>query len=402
MRNVILTVFLTSVSPALAQQFVVDGNGGPSAHFTDITAAVAAVPDGSTLLVRAGVYAPVLIANKAITILCDAGVSANSGPSNGPFLEVRDTQPHAPVAVFNLHRAVPQFTSSVGGISIRNATGPVTIDGSGQVYAMPEAKVALTIQDATQVSIRRIQLTGSPGVRVENAQVVFESCDLRGRWGATTFFASPAQLGILAIDSELQLVHSSASGGNGSTTTFPFFLFTPPESAVQLTNSQLRMTGDASHELRGGNDPQTGIHIASLSGSGNATARIAPAITIVGPVAASVAVATPQMPSLRSAPTAPGQALSVERGSTTGSVSILALSVRSLGVLSIGQDPLWLDPISYVVVDIAVTPANGMVPFAFTVPNEPLLRGFQVVWQGVDLRPGSNLALSNPSPSFVR
>jgi hypothetical protein len=36
------------------------------------------------------------------------------------------------------------------------------------------------------------------------------------------------------------------------------------------------------------------------------------------------------------------------------------------------------------------------------VPNNPLLRGFEFVWQSADLDGTGLLAVSNPSPSFVR
>lgn len=400
MRSYHLALVFSLCTPVFAQQFVVDPNGGPGT-FTEISAAVAAVPDGSTLIVHAGIYAPVLVANKGVTILCDPGVTAHSASSNGPFLEIRDTLPNQVVTVFNLHRAVPQFSSQSGGMSITNVAGPVTVDGLGVSYNMPVLQPAVTIQDATQVAIRRITVSSFPAVRVENAHVVFESCALHGRDGTTALFVQPAGPGILAIDSDIQLVDTSASGGDGSQSTFPF-LFTPPEAAIVLTASSLRMTGNAVHELRGGNHSFSGPATNSVIGSGAATARIEPTVTIIGPVDTSVAATYPNLLSVRSTPTAPGQPFTVERRGIPGNLSILGLSVRSPTVLGVGPETLWLDTISYVLGDISATPTSGMLTFAFTVPNEPLLRGFQVVWQSVELDATGNLLLSNPSPSFVR
>lgn len=58
-----------------AQSFVVDAANGPGAVFTSLVAAVAAVPDGAVLLVRAGAYAPFTIDDKSLTILADPAVT---------------------------------------------------------------------------------------------------------------------------------------------------------------------------------------------------------------------------------------------------------------------------------------------------------------------------------------
>lgn len=63
-----------SLSCALsAQTFVVDAAGGPGSNFTDIAAAVAAVPDGATLLVRPGSHGGFAIAGKGIALLAQPG-----------------------------------------------------------------------------------------------------------------------------------------------------------------------------------------------------------------------------------------------------------------------------------------------------------------------------------------
>ncbi|MCA8976080.1 MAG: hypothetical protein KDC98_15265 [Planctomycetes bacterium] len=61
----------------LAQTFVVDINNGPGTSFTTIDAAVAAVPGGSTLIVKAGNYPGFTIAQKSITVLAEARVVAS-------------------------------------------------------------------------------------------------------------------------------------------------------------------------------------------------------------------------------------------------------------------------------------------------------------------------------------
>ncbi|MCU0864965.1 MAG: hypothetical protein MUC36_14340 [Planctomycetes bacterium] len=102
--------------------YIVDANGGSAANFTDIQAAVLAVPDHSTLVVQPGSYAPVDIAAKGITILCAPKVVV---PSPGPFLTIRNTQPQQAVTVAGLRG------SGASGLLMQSAQGPVTHDGIG-------------------------------------------------------------------------------------------------------------------------------------------------------------------------------------------------------------------------------------------------------------------------------
>src|SRR5262245_22482850 len=68
------TAMMFAVCSLHGQTFVVDAGNGPGANFTSIAAAIAAVPDGATLLVRAGTYAPFTVDAKGLTILGDPGV----------------------------------------------------------------------------------------------------------------------------------------------------------------------------------------------------------------------------------------------------------------------------------------------------------------------------------------
>ena len=65
-----------------AQTYVVDAAGGPGSHHVSIAAAIPAVPEGSTLLVRAGTYEP-FSSSKGLTILGEPGARIDG--SNGIF-----------------------------------------------------------------------------------------------------------------------------------------------------------------------------------------------------------------------------------------------------------------------------------------------------------------------------
>ena len=63
-----LALFLSPVA-LQAQSYIVDVNGGPGHHYTDLPEAVAAVPDGAVLWVRPGDYSRFTLAKKGLKIL---------------------------------------------------------------------------------------------------------------------------------------------------------------------------------------------------------------------------------------------------------------------------------------------------------------------------------------------
>ncbi len=52
-----------------AQVFVVDASNGPGTHFLDLPPAVAAVPDGAMLRVRAGEYTPFARTGRGLRVI---------------------------------------------------------------------------------------------------------------------------------------------------------------------------------------------------------------------------------------------------------------------------------------------------------------------------------------------
>ena len=66
-------------TPLWAQSFVVDINNEPGTNFTQISHAVAAVPDGATLLVRSGDCESFFVDGKGLTLI--GTESSDSGPA---------------------------------------------------------------------------------------------------------------------------------------------------------------------------------------------------------------------------------------------------------------------------------------------------------------------------------
>lgn len=375
--------------------FVVDAASGPGTHYTDVQAAVLAVPDGSVLLVRPGTYAPVTIDGKGVTVLADPSFTI------GGSLRIRNTQ--SPQRVLVRGFVIGGFGSN---IEVVNAAGAVTVDAAGQQLVNHGwGQSGITVTGSPHVDIRNCTVVGAafaPGCAVANSSVVFENCTL---YGANGFFMSKASGGsgmpaLSTTASSVQLVHSSAFGGNGAVFVWmgnPAYQSGSP--AIVMSSGSLRVTGLATHQILGGTHP-TLPQYPSISGSG--IARVDPLIVLAGmPVGVTLTQAT--MPSLLADSALPGGVLTARRHGAPGLLCATALSLRAApATVPWLPDPIWLDPAGILVEGAGISPASGAFVVTKNVPNTPVLRGFELVWQSADLDATGVLAVSNPSPGFVR
>lgn len=396
-----LTVVVLGV--ALAAQgpiYVVDISNGPGAHYTQIQAAVLAVPAGSTLVVRPGSYNPITIDAKAITILGAPGATFVNTPVSVPWLFIRNTQTSQTITVRGL-----QPGGSAGSATVENAAGPVTVDGAGATITGGGWPV-FAITASAQVDLREWVLVGTgynQPCTIVGSTVVFERCTLRG---AHAFLISvdggpPGGPALRATNSHVQLVHTAVYGGNGLSFVFmgqPMSL--PGGAAVELTSSHLRAMGLPGHEVIGGSPPGLLLQRPAIVGTG--VARVEPQIPLSGPPSMTVQLTRPAMPSLLATSSTPGGTMTVERHGPAGVLTAVAISLRApASSLPPLPDPLWLAGASLVVEAAGVTAGAPFVVTKF-VPNQPTLVGFQCVWQAADLDQTGLLAISNPTPSFVR
>jgi hypothetical protein len=387
--------FVLSVSlPAQGGSiFVVDAAGGGGAHYSSLPAAIAAVPDGSTLLVRPGTYAPATIDGKGLTVLGDpAFVVSGFAPS----LTVRNTLPHQRVLVSRL-----SGSSGRASVVVENTAGPVTIDAVDSPSLGGGGDPPFQLTNAAQVTIRTCFVEAAfftACVEAVGSNVVLENCTLNG-WSAEPFGKASfvgAVPAVRAAQSHVQVVHSVIRGGNGLQVSFGVV---PASAAVALQSSSLRVMGTNAHALLGGVTPLAGP-VAALAGTG--TARVEPQIPFSG-AAAGVSLVRPEMPSLLADSAPPGGVLNARRSGPGGVLSAMTLSLRApLTIVPGLPDPVGIDP-SHFFVEAAVVTAPGSV-FAVgkLVPNQVQLRGFEFVWQAFDLTPSGVIAASNPSPGFVR
>jgi hypothetical protein len=244
---------------ASAQVFVVDAGNGPGTHYTDLPPAVAAVPDGATLRVRAGSYSPFTLQNKGLRVVGEGTVKLDrtaggiaigpTAPSQVvlvrnvelPFATTRVTDARGAV-VFELCRRHPLFLlSGVTDLEVVRATnlqvhecvlGLAGLSGSGSRVG------AISATDST-LQVSRSQIVGIPGTPAFGAMrgtdghpalgllrsrcVVVDSAMQGGRGGmgcrscGIGCWADGGAGGtaVLAVDSTLVLLGATLTGGTG-------------------------------------------------------------------------------------------------------------------------------------------------------------------------------------------
>jgi hypothetical protein len=372
--------------------FVVDAAGGAGANYTDLPTAVAAVPDGSTLIVRPGNYAETTIDGKGLTLLGEPTFTIDG--VTGTSMTVRNTQPQQKVLLSGFASG-----GGYGLLVVQNAAGPVTIDGTDSLANLIPGVSAFVIMGSSQVTIRNCRVDGSflaNGVVITSSNVVFEKCTLRGGRGFATQGGLPAFPALAALQSTVQLVQCTVLGGNGAQAKS---YVVPAAPAVHMQATSLRAMGTVVHQLLGGVTPGSSA-VAAIAGSG--VARVEPQLPFSGTVAA-VSLTRPEMPSLLTDSALPGGFLTASRIGPAGVLAAMTLSLRAPSTALPGlPDPVWIDPTNFFVEAAAITSPGALFVVQKPVPNVALLRGFEVVWQAFDLDATGIAAASNASPSFVR
>jgi hypothetical protein len=206
---------LLAAGLAPAQTFVVDVQNGPGTNFTSITAAIGAVPNGSTLLVRPGAYAPFDINSKGLTILAEPGTSVSG------TCVVRNTQAvqHVTLSGIDVAAVTPGIGAALhvhdcaGPILLARMTTPVTVAPEPTIatfYYLPRGLIA---QRCQQLAVRDCTITA---ISLLDSESLIEACTLRGNdQAATPVLPAPANEGLLIGDGTTDVVASDVTGGDG-------------------------------------------------------------------------------------------------------------------------------------------------------------------------------------------
>lgn len=352
-------------SPCVAQVFVVDTNNGPGTHFTSIATAVAAVPDGAVLRVRAGLYAGFAIQAKSLAVLGESGVVVRdlfqqpitvSGLTTGQSVTLR-------------HLAWSNVLGP-GGLVCQNCAGTVlieecTADAANSVtggYVQAIACDRLLLRE----TVLQPLANGVSALQADRSNAVLVGCTLEG-----TGYA------LVQNGGRVQVTACSIVGGS----------FGQP--VVTVTGGELVLHG--STRVDGGPLGGTGF---AIDGTGSVTLDPNTAFRNVGnpPLGTGLSVTTRPIPRL--------DAMTGPLG--TLAVAVLTVPRGSVGVLLVGAvttpyrvaglaDPIWLAP-------GAVLQAIGGSPTTiggYVVPNAVSLLGLQVGWQGVVLDASGGFGVSN-------
>lgn len=385
MRRITTAAFLfglpmTLVTPLPAQVFVVDAAAGPGSQYTSLSTAILAVPDGSTLLVRAGTYQKAIVDGKGLTILCDPGVLVPT--SLDWYLTIQNTSPNQPVHVRGLK---PSMVHTA--FQVLNAQGPVCIDGDNSVMAMSGIPIyqSPTIDHSAQVIVKRCSIAMVSPTIVTSSQVVFEDCTFLGH--DKQYFMPAAFVGPTAAltltNSRVQLVRCSATGGVGDAAN-------PSQPAIALDwLSQLRL-------LRSG----------TFDGGAGTPAIVGPGVVrsdpaIVATPGGTVPTIAP-MPSLTTADAPPGGALVATHFTANPAPFVIAVALPGPTAFVPGVlEPIWLDLTTVVGLAAGSGPAPAGQAVQVPVPNVPALRALRFAWQSFEVG-AAIIEASNPATTIVR
>lgn len=392
----LLLTLLPALSGSLrAQTFEVDAAGGPGVAFTSIAAAVAAVPDGAVLVVRAGSYGGFTIQGKGLAILADPGVMVQDP------VAVQNTSAVQRVLLRGL--TWPTVTNALPGttppavLSAANCAGLLVLEelnssilcqnsGSG-CTPLP----ALAATSCAQLTIRTCSLGAT---RLAGSHATIEQSSLRG---LTALFLGTAGStpGLDIAGGTTQLVDTSLTGGSGwnlghGTTV-------PGARAMTMRDADVRL-------LSGSITSGAYATGATILASGASRLRIDPGMSIGGaPQVGGVIPSTAAMPSVVSSSAAPGGTLAAVGDAPIGHVMVLLVGLPGpRNVLPIAADPVWIDPGAFEFLAVGVSTAGLRLAGHVPVPSLPALRGASLAWQVVALDPASGtLEAGNPSISTV-
>lgn len=348
---------------APTQTFVVDAQNGPGTNFTTIAAAVTAVPDGATLLVRPGIYTGFSVVQKGVNVLADPGVHVYSG------ITILEVGPQQKVVIRGVEWGNP---TGVGTLAVRDCRGPVLVEDCAGTPANAPFGGTISIQASDSVHLART-LVVSPlfePVELSGSDVTITDSQLRGPIGRT---------GLQQIGGRTRISNTYVEGAGS-------VLPASPTSVVGMLGGELTLDGDSA--LVGAAPVMVGIE-------GNGNAIVDPGATILSTNRIGAGITEfPRALARCSASTAAlgGTATATIEGPSGSFAVALAGFVGAAQNVPGPMYPLWIDLGTMIPVVSGVTPLTS----SYTVPNAAWVRGITFGWQGLVYDQTNGLQLSNP------
>jgi hypothetical protein len=368
-----------------SQTFVVDASNGSGASYTTISQAVAAVPDGAVVVVRAGNYAGFSIQGKGLKVLAEAGVGITSAITVGGTLPGQNVVLSGlTMNSINLCYQAPwaiELIGCAGGVLLQDVNTPAGLLG-------PCLGVPVHAQGCTNLVMQDCGLSGR--TELIDSRASLSGCTLIGR---VVQFGAPSTVALDVVRSQVDLTGCQVTGGSGVP------LAQHGMTAIVGTDASLRLLG-ATQVVVGSSDPAAaGASPAAVALTGSSAMRAALTAGITG-VVQGVVVQTVDMPGVSAAAGPIGGQVSVSVASTPGVGIILLVGIRGFPVGIPGiVDPFWLTPGLYQFYSIGFGPGPGG---QLNVPAMAVLRGLEVVWHAAQTgAAGGPILNSNPGVSLI-
>lgn len=369
MRFVVPVVLAVASVPA--QTYVVDALNGPGANFTQIAAAIPAVPDGAVLLVRPGHYASFAITGKSLTIL--GGVGVTFGETFAGNIGIDALAPGQRVVVHGLQPLLGDPVA-VATVTCNACQGEVLLDA---IAWGPPGGVALEVNQCAQVFVTNCTFGGNPvpyGARFVASDVTVVDTNLGGGFAGTS--------GLVQVGGRVHFAGVHVTGVGSFSTGGP---------AVSMQGGALRI--DSVSSLVGGLTPLPTGNGRAIDGTGSV--RYHPgtvmqgAIPVIAPTIAAVPIALPVLHATGGQIGAPATATLEAIG---GTFAFLLLGLPGPAVTFPGlSDPLSVWNAALVAYGVMAPPLTAVV----NVPSVPALVGQTFVWQGLAINANGTWNPSN-------
>lgn len=388
----VVTMLLPSF--ACAQTFLVDANNGPGTQFTDLPPAIAAVPDGSVLLVRPGVYNAAGF-DKGLSILATApGVDVVASAFVG--FEIFDLAAHQEVSIRGL-RVLPTGSR---GFWLRDCAGRIVIDSVQFVIPGPLGLPTRGVfaSACAQVMLRDCEFEAEAAVEANDSHVVAEHCKLRGRGFAGS--TGPG-IGVTTDHSVLVFANCTVRGGDGGVLPPPLPITLPPRPAVYAISSQIRFCDDGAGSYAAGTIA-SGVPTPAIDGAFTTVVHGAATVLLpsggAAPLAAGLTGIQRELPSLRTVVGPPGGAVQAVVTTPLGEAVLLAFALPGATTAIPGFDgETWLSPPTAVLQAVGVPMAGAPVASTVAIPLLPALQGEWFGWQAIAWSPAAGFRFGNPS-----
>jgi hypothetical protein len=402
MRHLFAATFLVQL--AVAQTFVVDAANGPGAHFTSLPAAVAAVPDGSVLLVRPGSYSGFTLVGKGLTILADPGVAIVDG------IVVSGLQVHQPLTLRGLQWPVAFTSAGFDLLLLDQCAGPVLLEDLVQPAAfqcLPGSwpglcfrAVGVHASNCAQVVLRDCTIACTAGFSSSN--VVLEATTVSGENVAYVNGAIQAARSAVSLSGgSLQLAGPTAiRGGYGQGASL---ISSADGHGVVMSAGDLRVLDGVVASGAGMFAP---VAFAVLALGSNAQVRVSPRATILAsatpPILGTTATVAP-MPSATGTSAAPGGVLAVTVATEPLDLVVVLIGLPGPPAAVPGfVDGFWLDAGAHLYHAIGVQQPSAPVTGAVPVPNVAGLVGLRINWQAACFGAPTGTQATNPVGVVVR